>query len=440
MGVISYTCPYTRSVLPCSYEFSDDTIQAQSREERIVQLLKRVKHIKEQYPNQFWLLFIGLLISTIGASMIWPFLMIYVSQKLERPLTAVASLMTVNSAMGLLSSFIAGPLTDKIGRKWLMAISLGLNGLTYLLYSHANTLGSFMILMALSGFVNPIYRVGADAMVADLIPPDRRIDAYAVLRMGNNVGVALGPTIGGFVAATSYSIAFYIAAFGMSIYAALVALFARETLVKTIISQQKERFGGYLTVLKDRLFLTICAGFTITTIASSMIFVLLSVYTKQNFGVPESQFGFIMATNALMVVLFQVAVTRFTKRFPAYPVMVVGALLYSLGVGSVALGKGLPAFFISMIILTLGEMSLVPTSTSLVAGLAPPHMRGRYMSIYGLAWGIAVGIGPVIGGFLNDNIAPVAIWFGGLVIGLISTGIFAVLAMRKPKAMLAQLD
>jgi len=403
-------------------------------------LLNRVKHIKEQYPNQFWLLFIGLLISTIGASMIWPFLMIYVSQKLDRPLTAIASLMTVNSAMGLISSFIAGPLADRVGRKWIMAISLALNGLTYLLYSQANSLGGFLILMAMSGFVNPIYRVGADAMVADLIPPDKRIDAYAILRMGNNVGVALGPTIGGFVAATSYNVAFYCAAIGLSVYGALVALFARETLVKTLIIREKERFGGYLKVLKDRLFLTICAGYTITTVASSMIFVLLSVYTKENFGIPESQFGFIMATNAVMVVLFQVAVTQFTKRLPAYPVMFVGALLYSLGVGSVALGKSLPAFFISMIILTLGEMSLVPTSTSLVAGLAPAQMRGRYMSIYGLSWGIAVGIGPVIGGFLNDNIAPVAIWYGGLVIGMISAAIFAALALRKRKALAVELD
>jgi MFS family permease len=417
-----------------------DTIQAQIQPKRRIQLLTRVKHIKEQYPNQFWLLFIGLLISTIGASMIWPFLMIYVSQKLDRPLTAIASLMTVNSAMGLISSFIAGPLTDRVGRKWIMAISLALNGLTYLLYSQVNSLGGFLLLMGMSGFVNPIYRVGADAMVADLIPADKRIDAYAILRMGNNVGVALGPTIGGFVAATSYSVAFYCAAFGLSVYGALVALFARETLVKTLITREKERFGGYVKVLKDRLFLTICAGYTITTVASSMIFVLLAVYTKENFGIPESQFGFIMATNAVMVVLFQVAVTQFTKRFPAYPVMFVGALLYSLGVGSVALGKSLPAFFISMIILTLGEMSLVPTSTSLVAGLAPPQMRGRYMSIYGLAWGIAVGIGPVIGGFLNDNIAPVAIWYGGLVIGLISAAIFASLALRKRKALAVELD
>jgi MFS family permease len=72
-----------------------------------------------------------------------------------------------------------------------------------------------------------------------------------------------------------------------------------------------------------------------------------------------------------------------------------------------------------MAILTIGEMIMMPTSTALTARLAPPTMRGRYMSVYSLTWGISLGIGPVIGGFLNDNLAPVAIWYGGLVMGLV---------------------
>jgi MFS family permease len=54
----------------------------------------------------------------------------------------------------------------------------------------------------------------------------------------------------------------------------------------------------------------------------------------------------------------------------------------------------------------------------LTANLAPPAMRGRYMSLYNLTWGVGFGIGPVIGGYLNDNLAPAAIWYGGLLMGL----------------------
>ncbi len=61
-------------------------------------MLESFQKAREEYPRQFWLLFWGLLISTIGASMIWPFLMVYVSGKLNLPLTASATIMTINSA------------------------------------------------------------------------------------------------------------------------------------------------------------------------------------------------------------------------------------------------------------------------------------------------------------------------------------------------------
>jgi MFS family permease len=78
-----------------------------------------------------------------------------------------------------------------------------------------------------------------------------------------------------------------------------------------------------------------------------------------------------------------------------------------------------------MVLMTFGELTLIPTVSKFIADLAPADMRGRYMSFYWFAWGIARGAGPLIGGFLNDNINPRSIWIGGLIIGLISAiGLF----------------
>ena len=108
--------------------------------------------------------------------------------------------------------------------------------------------------------------------------------------------------------------------------------------------------------------------------------------------------------------------------------MAAGALFYAFGVGSVALGHGFWAFWLSMVILTLGEMMLVPTGTTLAANLAPPDQRGRYMGVYSLAWSLGIGLGPAIGGFLSDQMAPVAIWYGGLAFGLVATLAFLLLS------------
>ena len=92
-----------------------------------------------------------------------------------------------------------------------------------------------------------------------------------------------------------------------------------------------------------------------------------------------------MATNAKLVVLFQCAVIRAGAPHRPLNVLALGALFNSLGAGSVA--------------------------------LAPADMRGCYMGLYGLTWGVSFGIAPVIGGWLNDNVTPAAIWHAGLAMG-----------------------
>jgi MFS family permease len=385
-------------------------------------MLQKINHTLNRYPRQFWLMFFGMLVSTTGSSMIWPFLLVYVSGKLQLPLTTVTSLITLNALMGL-SSFIVGPVVDRFGRKWVMAASLLLNGVIYLFMSSANSYPAFAVLMMLSGAANPLFRVGSDAMLADLIPQEKRIDAYALLRMSNNLGISIGPAIGGFIAASSYSTAFYMAAAGLIIYSLLITFFARETIPlesanANAISRQP--LGGYLKVLADKPYIAFVGSITLTQVCAAMIWILLAVYAKTNYGVLENQYGFIPTTNALMVVIFQVAVTTFSRRFASLPVMALGALFYTVATASVALGRDFWSFWGCMVIATAGELLLVPTASTFTANRAPLDMRGRYMSIFGLTWTAAAFFGPLLGGVLNDNIGPQAIWFGGAAIGSLS--------------------
>jgi MFS family permease len=384
-------------------------------------MFKKLRLTQQEYPPQFWLLFWGMLISTAGASMIWPFLMIYVSDRLDLPMTSVASLMTLNAGAGLLASLIVGPIADRVGRKITMIIGLGATGLLFLAMIPAKTLVAFAILMTLRGFFNPLYRVGSDAMVADLIPESKRPDAYALTRLSKNVGVAMGPAVGGFVATASYSIAFWAAAIGLVTFSLLMVFFAKETLPGTESMVQPETVGirSYQKIFKDRGFMYFVLAFTLAQIGSTIVWVLLGVYTKQNYGILENQYGLIPMTNAIMVVIMQVSVTRFSKRYQPLLMMALGAFFYAGGVTSVALATDFWGFWISMVIITMGELILIPTAATYVANIAPQDMRGRYMSLFSLSWGVAAGIGPVIGGYLNDNISPLAIWYGGGLIGFI---------------------
>jgi MFS family permease len=290
--------------------------------------------------------------------------------------------------------------------------------------------------MAMAGAMNPLYRVGADAMMADLIPSENRPEAYSLLRMSNNLGVAIGPAIGGFIAARSYGTVFALAAAGMITYGLLLAIFGKETLPE--VAQKNPRkmnfrglLSGYKQILRDSPFITFTIGFAFTMMCSAVLWVLLSVYAKTNFGLSESQYGWIPTTNAIMVVTLQILVTRWTKKKPPLWVMALGAFLYTFGVMSIAWGSGFWSFWLSMVVMTFGELVIVPTATTYAANLAPVDMRGRYMSIYGLSWSFAMALGPLSGGMLNDALGPQYIWYGGGLIGSIGTIIYLVNALQK---------
>jgi MFS family permease len=387
-------------------------------------MLARFQKARQEYPGQFWLMFWGLLFSTSGSSMVWPFLLIYLGKKLELPDKVTASLFTINAACAIFSSFLAGPLTDKLGRKGVMTISLLADASLFMLMIPAKSYWAFAIILALRGISQPLYRVGADAMMADLIPPEKRLDAYALLRMVTNAGISIGPVAGGLLSSTSYSLAFFCAGIGLGIYGLLLLFFARETLPaipETQPTPTKERWGGYNRILADKQLISVVGTIAFGWITASLMWVVLPKYANSIFGVPEKLYGWIPATNALMVVFFQVLVSRIVRRYPPLRMMALGMFIYTLSNLGVAFAQSFWGFWACMVWMTIGELTIVPTSNTYVANLAPPDMRGRYMSLYGLTWPFGTGVGPLLGGVLSDSFGPRATWFGGAAIGLLAT-------------------
>ena len=408
-----------------------------------MKLITSIKTLYNEYPRQYWLMIAGIVLATAGGSMIWPFLIIYASGKLSMPLSKVAALISINAGTGLVASLIAGTLADKIGRKVVMNFSLTVNGIAYFLLMYAHTYPQFAGLMMLVGMSNPLYQVGADAMLADMIPSEKRTDAFAINRIANNAAFAMGPAIGGFLATRSYSLAFYAAGIGFLSYSVLLFFLAKETLIRApnaeaASSGMQEIIDSYARVGRDRSFMAFVVTVSLGLIAPTLLWILMPVYSKTNFGIPESLYGWIPTTNGLMCVFVQYPVTCITRRYRTLPVLAVGMLIYALGAGSVALMSHFWGFWLSMVILTFGELTLVPTASKYVADLAPADLRGRYMSIHWLGWGLARTLAPILGGFLNDSIAPQAMWIGGFLLGLGSA--LGLLLLSRPSASKAVLQ
>jgi predicted MFS family arabinose efflux permease len=283
-------------------------------------------------------------------------------------------------------------------------------------------------------------------MVGDLITEeDQRLPAYSLLRTANNLGVAIGPVLGGFVAAVSYKASFLTAASAMLSFSLLVFFGMKETLPegsraanRAGASAAGKQPGGYRVIVQDRIFLLALLAFAFNGMGAALPFQLLGIYGKKNFALSESQLGLIVMVNALMVVFFQVPVAAITRKLQSLKVLATGAVFYTVGITSMAFGSQAWHFALGMAVLTVGELLIAPTFTSFVANLAPEELRGRYMSAYWVSWSFSRGIGPALAGQVYDAFSPVAIWYMGGAWNLLAAAVFASLAPAYRRRKLAQ--
>ncbi len=368
--------------------------------------------------------------------MIWPFVTVVIRERLEISLTAAALLLTVQSVTGLLATLFVSSIMDRFGRK--VPVLIGLLGAAATLFAMATaaTLEQWLVLMALSGVFQPVFNIGVNTMIADIVTVERRSSAYALIRMIGNAGIAVGPVIGGAVVTLmSFEAVYYAIAVTHALLTVFVLLTIRESIPRQA-SSLPAKSGGYGYILRDNLFVGMFLMYMLVMFGNTQIFVLLPVYAKEVHGLVESQYSLLLTINATMVVLFQYAVTRITDRFRPLPVMAVAAIFYAVGLATVAAGYNLATFTLSMVIITLGELMLMPTALTFTAKIAPTEMRARYMGILSLSWPLAAGVGPVIGGVLNDNISPLAMWLGASSMALFGALGFVVLfrfSQRKSK-------
>jgi MFS family permease len=151
-------------------------------------------------------------------------------------------------------------------------------------------------------------------------------------------------------------------------------------------------------------------------------------------------FGYILSLNAAMVVLFQFPITRWISKYRPLMVMVAGTFLYAIGFSMYGYVSIYPLFLLAMVIITVGEMLVSPVSQSIVAGLAPEEMRGRYMATYGFSWVLPTTIGPLLAGLVMDNLDPRWVWYAGGFIALAATAAFYLLEEQVGKARWALID
>lgn len=297
-----------------------------------------------------------------------------------------------------------------------------------MLLSQAHSFPLILVLVLLTGLTNEFYRPASTALLTDLVPPSRRITAFATLRMAFNAGFAFGPATAGFLATYGF---FWLFA-GDAVTSAMFGLVALMALPRIVHAhKQNASWSAALGVLRrdHKLHQLLLANFSIGLVFCQMISTF-GLYIR-HLGFSSATYGAIISMNGVMVVLMELPLTTITRRFPARRVMAVGYTLLALGFGLNGLAHTVPALLACMVIFTLGEMITMPTSAAYLANLAPPEMRGRYMGVSGLTWSASLIIAPATGMKLFA-VNPTAYWVGCTALGLFAATIISRTLRTEP--------
>jgi predicted MFS family arabinose efflux permease len=276
------------------------------------------------------------------------------------------------------------------------------------------------------------------AAIGDVVPEADRPRAFGLLYWANNVGGALSAAVGGAVGERSWVGLFLADAATTLVFASVVWRKVAETgpdaprAVGPTAAPGPGR--GWSTVLRDRPFVALVA-LSVLFLTVFFQFQVAAPIAMLGSGLRPAQIGRVLAVNGLLIGALQPFAVRALAGRDRGRVLALGTLLVGAGYGGYALCATAPQYALATAIWTLGEIVTLPTATALVAGLAPPDLRGRYQGAYSLSFGAGQTLAPLAGGALLARAGPAAL-FGGCLAAcaVVAAGHLALGAARRTRA------
>lgn len=391
-------------------------------------------------PASVWIVFATTLVNRAG-TMVLPFMVLYVTRHLGvRPALAGLAL-TVYGIGGLVSGPIAGRLCDRLGPFAVLRGALVLSGVILLVFPLASRFQTFLTITLVWSLVAESVRPASLAALTSFVRPEERKAAVALNRLGINVGMSVGPAVGGFLATVSFPLLFLVD--GVSALAAglvLTALLAWRPVAPADAGRVgddplvRESPRGE-SVLRDRRAVVLLTGVFLMGVVFYQQEGALPLFLVGDLHLRESFYGLLFAVNTVLIILAEVPLNLAMAEWPHRRPLVLGAVLYAVGFGSMAVLHTVPGLLLATVVWTFGEMIAIPASGAYAADIAPPGRSGQYAGAYASTFSLAILVGPWLGTFALERFGATAVWSGALVIGLLGAGVLSLTtdAVRSPR-------
>jgi predicted MFS family arabinose efflux permease len=372
-------------------------------------------------PREVWLLFATNLINRAGM-MVLPFLVLYLTRELGFSLARAGSMLAVYGASAIVFGPIGGRLSDRIGALPVMRVSLISAGTVLLFFPLAKSFATVAAMTVLWAGCAEMFRPASLAAITHVVAPEQRRQAFALNRLAINLGMSIGPALGGFLATVSFRAMFVVDAVTTLIAGAVLALTPWRSFsgVDSEAGNRNAEHIGPATILHDRLFLVFLGGVFLVGVVFFQHESALPLYLVQYLHLSPAFYGMLFTINTLLIVALEVPIVTATVHWPNTRSLVLGCMLFAIGFGALALIASPGGVIATVVVWTFGEMLLFPAMSAHMAEIAPENRRGVYMGAYSMSLSISLTVGPWMGTQLLDVLGPILIWLVMFALGALA--------------------
>jgi MFS family permease len=366
-------------------------------------------------PRAFWALWACQLVNRLG-SFVQPFLVLYLTQDRQLSAGTAGAVAAAVGAGSVASQLVGGWLADRVGRRLTMLVCFFGTGAALILLGSARSMVMIWVAAFVVGLLGDLFRPAVSATVADLLQPSERVRAYGLLFWAINLGFSVSTVSAGVLASIGYGLLFWLNA-GTSVIAGVV-IWAMVPESRPAVDDGTPRRPLLPVALRDTVFLLMIllqVGYATIYFQGYSTLPL----AMADDGLPSSTYGLVIALNGVVIVLLQPFLGKRLAKYDRPKLLAVSMLVVGLGFGLGAAVDDWWGYGLSVVVWTIGEIGFAAVIGAVFADLAPVDLRGRYMGMSGMSFGIGTVVGPLAGTNALESFGPTATWLGCALLGVV---------------------
>ncbi|MBV9822762.1 MAG: MFS transporter, partial [Actinobacteria bacterium] len=291
---------------------------------------------------------------------------------------------------GVIGVLIGGMLADRLGARNATVLSMTSSAVLILSLLYLHDYLALLVAVGVVGLVSQIFRPASATLLSELTPESRQVMIFAMYRFGLNVGTTAAPLLGYalyYLDHRRFTLLFWGEALVALVYAALALATLPRRVPRSADQAAAAPTGGYLDVLRDRRYLLYLIATVINAGIYTQYLSTLPLDVKAE-GVPVFWYTVAVALNGLIVIAFELPLTKLSQRWPLKYTVGVAMLLVGLGMGLYGLPLGPAVIILGTLIWTAAEVIGAPTVFAYPAMAGPAHLKGRYIGSFQFMFGL----------------------------------------------------